>query len=93
MPDKTNEIGAASAFLLTLALERRVVTADALLTQREFAGTILASGGDYLLVVKENQPTLHAESRPASSPAPTTRGSSAAPPPSTSTAGGSSAAP
>ena len=56
--DKTNEIGAASAFLLTLALEGRVVTADALLTQREIARTILDGGGDYLLVVKANQPTL-----------------------------------
>ena len=61
VPDKTNEIGAASAFLLTLVLEGRIVTADALLTQREVAQTILDGGGDYLLVVKENQPTLHAD--------------------------------
>lgn len=61
VPDKTNEIGAATEFLLTLALEGRIVTADALLTQREVARTILAGGGDYLLVVKENQPTLHAD--------------------------------
>jgi len=61
VPDKTNEIGAASAFLLTLVLEGRIVTADALLTQREVARTILDSGGDYLLVVKANQPTLHAD--------------------------------
>ena len=61
VPDKTNEIGAASAFLLTLALGGRIVTADALLTQREIARTILDGGGDYLLVVKENQPTLHAD--------------------------------
>ena len=33
--DKTNELGAAQAFLLTVALEGRIVTADALLTQRE----------------------------------------------------------
>ncbi len=58
VPDKTNEIGAASEFLLSLVLEGRVLTADALLTQREIAQTILDSGGDYLLVVKENQPTL-----------------------------------
>jgi predicted transposase YbfD/YdcC len=61
VPDKTNEIGAASALLLTLALEGRVVTADALLTQREVARAILDGGGDYLLVVKANQPTLHAD--------------------------------
>jgi predicted transposase YbfD/YdcC len=69
VPDKTNEIGAASAFLLTLVLEGRVVTADALLTQREVARTILASGGDYLLAVKENQPTLHADIVAAFAPA------------------------
>jgi len=61
VPDKTNEIGAASEFLLTLALEGRIVTADALLTQREVARTIVASGGDYLLVVKANQPMLHTD--------------------------------
>jgi predicted transposase YbfD/YdcC len=68
VPDKTNEIGAASEFLLTLALEGRIVTADALLTQREIAQTILDSGGDYLLVVKENQPTLHADIAAAFAP-------------------------
>lgn len=56
--DKTNEIGAADEFLLTLALEGRVVTADALLTQRALARAILDRGGDYLLAVKDNQPTL-----------------------------------
>jgi predicted transposase YbfD/YdcC len=61
VPDKTNEIGAADELLLAVMLEGRVVTADALLTQRAIARTILASGGDYLLVVKENQPTLHAD--------------------------------
>ena len=58
VPDKTNEIGAADDFLLTLVLEGRVVTADALLTQRSLAQTVLAHGGDYLLVVKGNQPQL-----------------------------------
>src|SRR4051794_24799329 len=59
--DKTNEIGAAGEFLLTLVLEGRVVTADALLTQREVARTMRASGGDDLLAVTENQPQLHAD--------------------------------
>jgi predicted transposase YbfD/YdcC len=68
VPDKTNEVGAATALLLTLALEGRVVTADALLTQREVARTIRASGGDYLLMVKGNQPALHADLRAAFAP-------------------------
>jgi len=59
--DKTNEIGAASEFLLTLVLEGRVVTADALLAQRGLARTILDRGGDYLLAVKGNQPGLRGD--------------------------------
>ena len=66
--DKTNELGAAQAFLLTVALEGRIVTADALLTQRELARTILASGGDYLLAVKANQPQLRADLAAAFAP-------------------------
>lgn len=66
--DKTNEIGAAQDLLLSLALAGRVVTADALLTQRELARTLLASGGDYLLVVKDNQPTLRDEVAEAFAP-------------------------
>ena len=41
VPDKTNEIGAVAEFLLTPALEGRIVTADALLTRREIAQAIL----------------------------------------------------
>ena len=37
-----------------------VVTADAMHTQRTTAEVILRQGGQYLLVVKENQPTLYA---------------------------------
>jgi predicted transposase YbfD/YdcC len=62
VPDKTNEIGAADDFLLGLVLEGRVVTADALLTQRSLAQAVLDRGGDYLLAVKDNQPTLRWES-------------------------------
>jgi len=59
--DKSNEIPAAPDLLAMLVLTGKVVTADALLTQRMVSETILDAGGDYLLVVKENQPTLHAE--------------------------------
>lgn len=61
VPDKTNEIGAADALLLALVLEGRVVTADALLAQRALAQAIVARGGDYLLVVKGNQPGLRGD--------------------------------
>jgi hypothetical protein len=43
--DKTNEITAAQAVLSALVLEGRVVTVDALLTQREVAAQILSKGG------------------------------------------------
>ncbi len=57
--DKTNEIGASEALLTQLMLTGVVVTGDALLTQRAIATRLLDQGNDYLLVVKENQPTLH----------------------------------
>jgi hypothetical protein len=45
VPDKTNEIGAVQAVLAGLVLEGRVVTVDALLTQKEVARQIRALGG------------------------------------------------
>src|SRR6478672_2110667 len=56
--DKTNEIPTAPDLLAQLALTGRVVTVDALLTQTALAETILAQGGDCLLVVNDNQPPL-----------------------------------
>lgn len=53
--DKTNEIGAVQAVLANLLLAGRVVTVDALLTQRAVAQTIVARGGDYVMVAKDNQ--------------------------------------
>jgi hypothetical protein len=43
-----------------LPLASKFVTADALFTHRNFCASVLAGGGDYLLPIKENQPTLHA---------------------------------
>lgn len=56
--EKTNEITVIQAVLRSLVLEGRVITVDALLTQREVADTILEGGGDYLMIVKGNQPQL-----------------------------------
>ena len=39
----------------------RVLTGDALFCQRKLCAQVLAAGGDYLLLVKENQPTLLAD--------------------------------
>ncbi len=59
--DKTNEITASADALTMLLLTGIVITGDAMFTQRAIAQTILDAENDYLLAVKENQPTLHAE--------------------------------
>ena len=59
--DKTNEITAVETLLCQLVLEGRVVTMDALLTQRQVAQTIVEQGGDYVMIVKDNQPQLRAD--------------------------------
>ncbi len=59
--DKANEIVAIPRLLELLDLDGAVVTIDAIGCQRDIAGRIVAGGGDYLLPVKENQPTLRAE--------------------------------
>jgi predicted transposase YbfD/YdcC len=56
--DKTNEIPATRDLLRQLVLEGRVVTMDALLTQRAIAQQIVEAGGAYVMGVKENQPQL-----------------------------------
>lgn len=58
---KTNEITAVETLLGQLVLEGRMVTMDALLTQRHVAQTIVDKGGDYVMIVKDNQPRLRAD--------------------------------
>src|SRR3989454_7433537 len=59
--DKTNEITQVETVLRQLVLEGRVLTMDALLTQRHVAQTIVDAGGDYVMIVKDNQPQLRAD--------------------------------
>lgn len=56
--DKTNEINAMLDLLTALMLRGKVITGDALLTQHKIVKQIVEAGGDYLLVVKDNQPLL-----------------------------------
>ena len=58
---KSNEITAIPELLAVLGLEGALVSIDAIGCQKEIAGAVLAAGGDYLLAVKENQPTLYAD--------------------------------
>lgn len=62
--DKTNETTAMLDLLEGLVLhgggtlQGKVITGDALLTQHKIVSKIVEGGGDYLLVVKDNQPLL-----------------------------------
>ena len=56
---KENEIVAAPTLLQQLDLKGRIVSGDAMFTQREISVVVLAQGGDYLWFVKDNQRTLN----------------------------------
>ena len=58
---KENEIVAIPKLLSTLSLEGAVVTIDAIGCQKEIARAIRAAKAHYLLPLKDNQPTMHAE--------------------------------
>jgi len=62
---KSNEIAAIPVLVELLDLREKVVTIDAAGCQKDIAAQIVAGGGDYVLAVKDNQPTLHAEVRQA----------------------------
>ena len=64
----------SGAVLGQIPLEGKIVVADALLTQREVCQQIVAGGGDCLLPVKENQPTLQRDLADAFSPSGKRRG-------------------
>ena len=55
---KENEITAAPRLLETIDLRDKVVSGDAMLTQRELSQQVVERGGDYLWSVKDNQPQL-----------------------------------
>lgn len=56
-----NEITAIKKLFTTLDLKGKVVTIDAIGTQRKIVATIVEKNGDYLLPVKTNQNSLHAD--------------------------------
>jgi hypothetical protein len=55
---KTNEHKAALQLLGILPVRGKVVVGDAMFCQRDLAEAIVAAGGDYVFVVKDNQPGL-----------------------------------
>lgn len=61
--DKSNEITAIPALLRLLDLSGALVTIDAMGCQKRITEEIVAAGADYVLAVKDNQPTLHDDVR------------------------------
>jgi predicted transposase YbfD/YdcC len=59
--DKSSETEAIPALLERLALTGALVTIDAIACNPTIAAAIVDAGGDYLLAVKDNQPSLKAE--------------------------------
>jgi predicted transposase YbfD/YdcC len=59
--EKSNEITAIPKLLELIDVSGALVTIDAMGCQKEIAAKIRERGGDYVLVVKDNQPTLLAE--------------------------------
>ena len=57
--EKSNEITAIPELLGLLDISGAVVTIDAMGCQKEIADLIREGKGDYVLAVKQNQPTLH----------------------------------
>lgn len=60
---KENEIPVAKRLLKRLDLRKKIVTGDALLTQRKLCVQIVDAGGEYVFKVKDNQPQLHDDIR------------------------------
>jgi predicted transposase YbfD/YdcC len=58
---KSNEVKAIPALLDAIEVAGAVVTIDAQGCQKTIAAAIVDKGGDYILALKANHPTLHAE--------------------------------
>ena len=56
--EKSNEITAIPLLLEQLELRQAVVTIDAMGCQKEIAEAIVTGGGDFVIAVKDNQPSL-----------------------------------
>lgn len=57
---KTNEHKAALELRGVLPVKDKIITGDGMFTHRDFCEKVLEGGGDYVLPVQENQPTLRA---------------------------------
>lgn len=55
----TNESATALQLVKEMVLEGKVIIGDAAYCQRNTCETITSGGGDYVVIVKDNQPNLH----------------------------------
>jgi hypothetical protein len=65
IPLETNEHKTAVELLKTLVLKGKIVVADAGFCQRDFCEAVQDQEGEYLVLVKDNQPNLHKQVRQA----------------------------
>ncbi|MDB4439918.1 ISAs1 family transposase, partial [Planctomicrobium sp.] len=61
----TNEAKTGLKLLKEMVLEGKIIVGDAAYCDPEICREIVDSGGDYLVIVKDNQPTLHHDARAA----------------------------
>ncbi len=70
--NKENEITAAAELLKGMAVKGCIITGDAMFAQKSVCQAVLDGGGEYLVTVKDNQPSLReaidSAFAPASSP-------------------------
>ncbi len=59
--EKHNEISALKPLLSPALVTGRILTVDAMHTQREFCRRVRQLLGDYIVIVKDNQPTVHVD--------------------------------
>ena len=56
--EKQNELSIVSQFLTPVLVKGRIISADAMHTQHAFCFSVTRWDGDYVLIAKDNQPTL-----------------------------------
>ncbi len=56
--EKQNELSIVSQFLTPVLVKGRIISADALHTQHAFCFSVTRWDGDFVLIAKDNQPTL-----------------------------------
>lgn len=75
---KENEIPAAGRLVKALDIRGKIITGDALLAQRELSFEILQAGGDYVWIIKDNQPETRQDLERLFAPEPVVKGFSPA---------------